>query len=146
MSGTPAIGDVGYPPPPATVQAENWAPSVSVDGSEAMFSMYLERSDEDDTKTAERWKAESDAILIFVSNSLPLSPWLHVNIVVNGIDWSFLGRSRDSSYSFYPGPSAEFSGHHCILYREYLPYTRQYHYFPTDCPSLARRPTSIFSA
>jgi hypothetical protein len=40
----------------------------SVDKSEALFSMYLERSDEDDTKTTKRWKGESDAILIFVSH------------------------------------------------------------------------------
>ncbi len=38
----------------------------SVDKSEALFSMYLDRSDEDDRKTTERWKGESDAILIFV--------------------------------------------------------------------------------
>ena len=37
------------------------------DKSEALFSMYLERSDEDDRKTTERWKGECDAILIFVS-------------------------------------------------------------------------------
>lgn len=30
--------------------------------------MYLDRSDEDDRKTTERWKGESDAILIFVSH------------------------------------------------------------------------------
>lgn len=43
-------------------------PSKSVDKSEAMFTMYLERSDEDDRKTTERWMKESDAILIFVSH------------------------------------------------------------------------------
>ena len=37
------------------------------DKSEALFSMYLDRSDEDDRKTTERWKGECDAILIFVS-------------------------------------------------------------------------------
>ncbi|KAH9986151.1 hypothetical protein BJV77DRAFT_951294, partial [Russula vinacea] len=37
----------------------------SVDKSEALFSMYLDRSDEDDRKTTERWKGECDAILIF---------------------------------------------------------------------------------
>jgi hypothetical protein len=29
--------------------------------------MYLDRSDEDDRRTTERWKGECDAILIFVS-------------------------------------------------------------------------------
>jgi hypothetical protein len=40
-----------------------------VDKSEALFSMYLEKADEDDKKITERWRAESDAILIFVSHS-----------------------------------------------------------------------------
>ena len=40
-----------------------------VDTSEALFTMYLDRSDEDDKNTTERWKRESDAILIFVSHS-----------------------------------------------------------------------------
>ena len=39
------------------------------DKSEALFSMYLDRSDEDDRKTTERWKGECDAILTFVSHS-----------------------------------------------------------------------------
>ena len=38
------------------------------DKSEALFSMYLDRSDEDDRKTTERWKGECDAILTFVSH------------------------------------------------------------------------------
>jgi hypothetical protein len=41
----------------------------SVDKSEALFTLYLDRSDEDDRKTTERWKGECDAILIFVSRS-----------------------------------------------------------------------------
>jgi hypothetical protein len=41
----------------------------SVDKSEALFSMYLDRADEDDKKITERWKGECDAILIFVSHS-----------------------------------------------------------------------------
>ena len=39
------------------------------DKSEALFTMYLDRSDEDDRKTTERWKGECDAILTFVSHS-----------------------------------------------------------------------------
>ena len=41
----------------------------SVDKSEALFTMYLDRSDEDDRKITERRKGECDAILIFVSRS-----------------------------------------------------------------------------
>ena len=61
---------VSPPNVPEPVQSED--PPVqpkSVDKSEAMFSMYLERSDEEDRKTTERWKRECDAILIFVSHS-----------------------------------------------------------------------------
>jgi len=46
----------------------------AVDKSEALFSMYLERADDDDLKVTERWKKQCDGILIFVgtlSNSLP---------------------------------------------------------------------------
>ena len=45
-----------------------WLPK-SVDKSEALFSMYLERSDEDVRKTTNGWKGECDAILVFVSQS-----------------------------------------------------------------------------
>ena len=41
----------------------------SVDKSEGLFSMYLDRSDEDDRKVTENWKGETDAMLIFVSPS-----------------------------------------------------------------------------
>ena len=49
-------------------------PEKPVDKSEALFSMYLDRSDEDDKKTTEKWKGETDAILIFVRRSYQLSP------------------------------------------------------------------------
>ena len=51
-------------------QSQAGGPSVkpkSVDKSEALFTMYLERSGEDDRKTTEKWRRECDAILIFVS-------------------------------------------------------------------------------
>ena len=44
-------------------------PPSSVDKSEALFAMYLDRADEDDKKITQRWKGECDAILIFVSRS-----------------------------------------------------------------------------
>jgi len=52
---------------------ENGPDPQAVDKSEALFSMYLERADDDDNKVTERWKKECDGILIFVgipSNSL----------------------------------------------------------------------------
>ena len=45
------------------------SPPSSVDKSEALFAMYLDRADEDDKKITQRWKGECDAILIFVSRS-----------------------------------------------------------------------------
>ena len=37
------------------------------DGSRQLFSMYMEIGEKQDKKTAERWKADADVILIFVS-------------------------------------------------------------------------------
>ena len=48
----------------------------NVDKSEALFSMYLERADADDQAETERWKNESDVLLVFVSsliNSLSIA-------------------------------------------------------------------------
>jgi hypothetical protein len=45
--------------------------------------MYLYRSDEDDRKTTERWKGESNAILVFVSlTDIAFEFLFHVNIGV----------------------------------------------------------------
>ena len=37
------------------------------DGSRQLFSIYMEIGEKQDEKTAERWKADADVILIFVS-------------------------------------------------------------------------------
>ena len=39
----------------------------SSDGSEDLFSMYLERAFEEDKVMVERWKSSTEGILIFVS-------------------------------------------------------------------------------
>ncbi|KAF8462180.1 hypothetical protein DFH94DRAFT_677506, partial [Russula ochroleuca] len=57
--------DPSYPPNPSEEHGDPSGPQKSVDKSEALFSMYLDRSDEDDKKTTEKWKGETDAILIF---------------------------------------------------------------------------------
>jgi hypothetical protein len=44
--------------------------SVKLDsacGSGAMFAMYPERAEDDDDQTTERWKADANGILVFVS-------------------------------------------------------------------------------
>ncbi len=37
-----------------------------VDGSGPIFSMYVERAEEEDKKMVESWKADADGALIFV--------------------------------------------------------------------------------
>ena len=55
---------VGYPPSPNPLQPPER--DELVDKSEALFTMYLERADDDDDKTTEKWKKECEVILIFV--------------------------------------------------------------------------------
>ncbi|KAF8462183.1 hypothetical protein DFH94DRAFT_858154 [Russula ochroleuca] len=59
--------DLSYPPdlPEEEKHGDPSEQPKSADKSEALFSMYLDRSDEDDRRTTERWKGECDAILIF---------------------------------------------------------------------------------
>ena len=69
---------VSPPNLPESGQSEGpYVQPKSVDKSEDLFttSMYLERSDEEDRETTERWKRECDVILIFVSHSYQLSPY-----------------------------------------------------------------------
>ncbi|KAI0246124.1 hypothetical protein BJV78DRAFT_1135861 [Lactifluus subvellereus] len=47
------------------------------DGSGALFSMYLERADEEDKKMVESWKGDADGILVFVGPR-PTSNTSHV--------------------------------------------------------------------
>jgi hypothetical protein len=123
-------------PPDMPLEGHHGDPSTlpkSVDKSEALFSMYLDRSDEDDRKTTERWKGECDAILIFVSHSYLAFEY---NFVLTPcIDWSVLGRSCSSSCHFRSRPSAEFSGHFSVLSQKHLSCTRQFHYLPAHHPS-----------
>ncbi|KAH9031426.1 hypothetical protein EDB83DRAFT_2525801 [Lactarius deliciosus] len=45
--------------------AESQAESSYTDGSGALFSMYLDRAEEEDRRVAERWKGDADGILVF---------------------------------------------------------------------------------
>ncbi len=58
--------DVESPPLPAS-SGDPQAESNYTDGSGALFSMYLNRAEEEDKETAERWKGDADGILVFVS-------------------------------------------------------------------------------
>ena len=80
----------------------------SVDKSEALFTMYLDRADEDDKKITERWKGECDAILIFVSHFYHLSGTLELTLVYR------LVFSRLLLLLSLPFPSRAFSRVHRI--------------------------------
>jgi hypothetical protein len=79
-------------------------PPSSVDKSEALFSMYLDRADEDDKKITGRWKGECDAILIFVSHSYHPSSTTFVLTLVYRLVFS-----RLLLRPFLPFPSRAFS-------------------------------------
>ena len=57
--------DIENPPLPAS-SGEPQAESNYTDGSGALFSMYLDRAEEEDKKAADRWKGDADGILVFV--------------------------------------------------------------------------------
>lgn len=57
--------DVEDAPLPAST-GEPQTESNYTDGSGALFSMYLDRAEEEDKKAAERWKGDADGILVFV--------------------------------------------------------------------------------
>jgi hypothetical protein len=71
------IGDTGaqpritddprYPPQPAQNGGENEGESNFVDGSDHFFTMYTEMAGEEDNKMVERWQADAEGILVFVS-------------------------------------------------------------------------------
>ena len=51
----------------------NQAPEVEshfYDSSEPLFSMYLEKAEQEDQKMAESWKGDADEMLVFVSAHL----------------------------------------------------------------------------
>ena len=84
-------------------------PEKPVDKSDALFSMYLDRSDEDDKKTTEKWKGETDAILIFVSRSYQPSPSSATFVLTLVYRLVF---SRPLLRLFLPFPSRAFSRIH----------------------------------
>ena len=59
-------GGSGYPPQPGQDQPSQGA-SSAVDGSEPLFSMYVDMTAEHDNKMAKSWKGDADGILVFVS-------------------------------------------------------------------------------
>ena len=52
--------------PSSVPSGEPQGESSYTDGSGALFSMYLDRAEEEDRRVAERWKGDADGILVFV--------------------------------------------------------------------------------
>ena len=67
---TSSIGDPVTTPQalPGEAPQEDFNPS---DGSEALFSMYLDRVFEEDRRMVESWKGDADGMLTFVSLQTP---------------------------------------------------------------------------
>ena len=67
MFRIPAI-DVNFYPPNRFQLPPGGEPGESnfSDGSGAVFTMYLNRAEEEDIKLAERWKGDADGALVFV--------------------------------------------------------------------------------
>jgi len=97
----------------------------NVDKSEALFSMYLERADADDQAETERWKNESDVLLVFVSSLINLLSNATPMLMLNNVDWSLLRGSRDFSWYFYYGPSTKSTANFDSLYRKCSVFPRQ---------------------
>ena len=94
-------------------------PSLS-DSSDPLFSMYNKMAEEEDNKMVERWKADADGILIFVSSGITLS---YTTACINHkiTDWFVLCICGYASRSIRPGPQARSPRDLRILSRKYIP-------------------------
>ncbi|KAH8987010.1 hypothetical protein EDB92DRAFT_1948779 [Lactarius akahatsu] len=59
--------------PLPALSGESQVESNYTDGSGALFSMYLDRAEEEDRRVAERWKGDADGILVFLRSQAFLS-------------------------------------------------------------------------
>jgi hypothetical protein len=60
--------------PPSDQHQPSQGGSEFADGADPLFSMYLERAEEYDQKMTDRWKADADGILVFVSTCFLRTP------------------------------------------------------------------------
>jgi hypothetical protein len=96
--------DPSYPPSqPAQNDREKERESNFLDGSDHFFTMYTEKAGEYDKKMAERWQADADGILVFVS------PYSCPHVVPTGsliTDRSIFCRNGGINCDINPGPPA----------------------------------------
>jgi Family of unknown function (DUF6535) len=87
------------------------------DGSGAIFSMYLERAEEEDRKMVESWKGDADGMLVFV-RFCPIFRTFAYNAGI--VDWFIFRCCCRTARNICPGHSAELAGHLSFLSRTYL--------------------------
>jgi hypothetical protein len=87
------------------------------DGSEALFSMYLDRTITEDKEMVESWKGDADKILVFVSLRC-ISYASAYNLEFQ--DWCILCYGCGIARSVRPEYCAEPAGHLGLLSSTYL--------------------------
>jgi hypothetical protein len=101
-----AIDDSTYPPSTQTQQDQGQlGESDSSDGSGLLFSMYLERAEEEDRKRAESWKGDADGMLVFVGR--PRRLHLQCGYNIENVDWFVFCCRCSIARSDRPGYSAK---------------------------------------
>jgi hypothetical protein len=101
-----------YPPQLAENQTQKGQSDFG-DSSGPLFSMYAKMAEEEDSKMVERWNADADGILIFVSPPLSFHTIKRINLKI--VDWFVLCNRCFLGGGVSPGSQAEFAGYLCIL-------------------------------
>jgi hypothetical protein len=104
---------------------QNQAPEVEshfYDSSGPLFSMYLERAEEEDQKMAESWMGDAEGMLVFVSAHLLFCVSL---VDLRAADWSVLRHGCDAALNLHPVPPTKLSRYFSVLPRENLSATLQ---------------------
>ena len=119
----------------------------NTDGSDALFSMYINKVIEEDRRMVESWKGDADGMLTFVSVQTTSHNSAY-NLEIVG--WSLLCCGRGFTLIILPDYSAQLAGHIIVLSRTTLStFINPAEWIPTSHPvnlvgpSQAIRPTYI---
>jgi len=82
------------------------------DGSESLFSMYLEKAEKQDREMVESWRRDADGILVFVGLCV-ISRTFTYNAVI--VDWVVLSCRWGPAHNVCPGHSPELAGNLGLL-------------------------------
>jgi hypothetical protein len=96
--------------------------------------MYIKIAEEEDNKKAERWKADADGILFFVSPHLTLAS----DVNSKAIDGFVLCRSRGIGRCIYPGSQAKPAGYFRVLSCKHISASRRNACVPHTYPFPSR--------